>query len=51
MILDTTILDINGTILVRIPPAMVEHFRIKDNPRPQSCKIEDLPDKEIRIIL
>jgi len=51
MILDTTILDINGSILVRLPPAMVEHYRIKDNPRPQKCKVEDLPNKQIRIIL
>lgn len=49
MILDTSILDINGSILVRIPPGMVEFFKIKDKPRPGKCKIEDTGDNEAKL--
>lgn len=49
MLLNTTIIDINGSILVRMPPAMVEFYKIKDKPRPGKCKIEDIDENEARL--
>lgn len=49
MILDTSILEISGSIFVRIPPAMVKYYKIKEYPRPGTCSIEDIGNKEAKL--
>lgn len=50
MELNTTIIDINGSILVRIPPAMVEFYGLKDKPRPGKCQIHEINKNEVKLV-
>ena len=50
MIINTTVSDNGGSVYVRIPKAMAEHFELIEKDKPFECKIEDLNKYEARLI-
>jgi len=49
MILETSLLDIGGSIFARVPPAMVKFYRIRDKEFPGKCTIEDVGPNQAKI--
>lgn len=50
MIISTTVSDNGGSVYVRIPKLMAEHFGLTERDKPFECKIEDLNQHEARLI-
>ena len=46
MISETSIIDIAGSMYVRVPANMAEYFKIKDK---RKCKIEDIDKNKVEI--
>jgi len=56
MILSTTVRSFNGSVYVRIPPALVEYYKLKENIKHSlekgtdpECKIEDKDNNKVHI--
>ena len=49
MLIETSIIDVSGSLYIRLPATMAEYFKVDKMRAPLKCKIEDLKDNQAKI--